>query len=433
MSNALAIASVSAVLKNLLTNGLIDRDPVVSLGDFSVTTLPPDRIKLDQASEGGQLNLFLYLATPNSGWRNALLPSRSPAGEALTNPPLALDLHYLLTAYGTENLCAEILLGYAMQVLHETPLLSRDAIRTALSSPGPVSGSALPAAMKALTASSLADQVEQLKITPVTMSTEEMSKLWSALQAHYRPTAAYQVSVVLIEGTKPTRPTLPVRSRNVIAIPFQQPLLNAVEAASGAADFVVAGSTLRLLGQRLRGQNTKVLLDGVAFTPAADAISETEIKLAVPADLPAGVRAVQVVNELDLGTPPKPHRGFESNVAAFLLHPAITVPAHADGEVAVGFAPKVGKRQRVRLSLAETPVPVGRPARGYTLAAPENNGITAPAQEATDTISFGLDEVVPGAYLVRALVDGADSALKLDDVEGSPTQGQFPEPKLTIP
>ena len=37
MSNALAIASVSAVLKNLLTNGLIDRDPVVSLGDFSVT------------------------------------------------------------------------------------------------------------------------------------------------------------------------------------------------------------------------------------------------------------------------------------------------------------------------------------------------------------------------------------------------------------
>lgn len=433
MSNALAIASVTAVLKNLLTNGLVDRDPTVTLGDFSVTTLPPDRIKLDLPSEAGQLNLFLYLATPNSAWRNTLLPSRSAAGERLTNPPLALDLHYLLTAYGTENLSAEILLGYAMQVLHETPILSREAICTALSSPGPVSGSVLPAAMKALTASSLADQMELLKITPTVMSTEEMSKLWSALQAHYRPSVAYQVSVVLIEGAKPTRPTLPVRSRNVLAIPFQQPIITTVEAASGAADFIVTGSMLRLLGRELRAQNTKILLDGVAFTPAADAISEGEIRLAVPAGLPAGVRAVQVTSELDLGTPPKPHRGFESNVAAFLLHPTITVPAHADGEVAVGFAPKVGRRQRVRLSLAETPVPTDRAARGYTLAAPENNGITAPAQEDTDTISFALDEVVPGSYLVRAVVDGADSELKLDDVEGSLTRGQFTEPKLTIP
>ena len=63
----------------------------------------------------------------------------------------------------------------------------------------------LPPAFQALAASDLADQVELIKITPAAMSTDEMSKLWSAIQSHYRPSAAYQVSVVLIEGTRPAR------------------------------------------------------------------------------------------------------------------------------------------------------------------------------------------------------------------------------------
>ena len=40
-----------------------------------------------------------------------------------------------------------------------------------------------------------------------------MSKLWSAIQSHYRPSSAYQVSVVLIEGTRPAVSPLPVLSR----------------------------------------------------------------------------------------------------------------------------------------------------------------------------------------------------------------------------
>ena len=50
----------------------------------------------------------------------------------LSNPPLALNnLHYLLSAYSGGDLHAEILLGYAMQLLHEMPVLTRAAIRTA--------------------------------------------------------------------------------------------------------------------------------------------------------------------------------------------------------------------------------------------------------------------------------------------------------------
>ena len=125
MSSALAIASVTAVLRNLLDNGMIDDTVVNTVGNVVVTARAPDLIALDQNATS-QLNLFLYQVTPNQGWNNVGLPARDAAGERLTNPPLALDLHYFLTAYGARDLHAEILLGYAMQVLHQTPLLSRE-------------------------------------------------------------------------------------------------------------------------------------------------------------------------------------------------------------------------------------------------------------------------------------------------------------------
>jgi hypothetical protein len=207
MSTALAIASVTVVLKDLLNNGLIDHNVSASVGEVMVSALPPDRIDALDTENKSRLNLFMYQVTPNAGWRNIGLPSRDGRGERLSNPPLALDLHYMLTAYGLEEFHSEILLGYGMQLLHETPVLTRAAIRTALAPPTPVvGGSGLPPEMQALSTSELAEQIEQIKIIQQSMSTEELSKLWPAFQAKYRPTAAYQASVVLIESHRSTKP-----------------------------------------------------------------------------------------------------------------------------------------------------------------------------------------------------------------------------------
>src|ERR1041385_1235521 len=108
MSNALAIASVTAVLRDLLNNGLIDHDVSASLGNVTVSSLSPDRIDITSQNQQSRLNLFLYQVTPNAAWRNGGLPSRNSDGERLTTPPLALNLHYLLTAYGALELHAEI-------------------------------------------------------------------------------------------------------------------------------------------------------------------------------------------------------------------------------------------------------------------------------------------------------------------------------------
>ena len=222
MSSALAIAGVSAVLRDLLNNGLIDHAATDKLGvTITVSVGPPDRvIPASGTTESTQLNLFMYHVTPNSGWCNERLPSRDASGsQRLTNPPLALNLHYLLSAHGSEDLHCEILLGYAMQFLHEMPVLSRKAIRKALNPSPPIAGTTLISAMKALVDSGLENQIELIKITPEYLNTEEISKLWTATQSHLRPTAAYMASVVLIESTQSTRSPLPVLSRGPVVKP----------------------------------------------------------------------------------------------------------------------------------------------------------------------------------------------------------------------
>src|SRR4051812_26581922 len=105
MSSALAIAGVTAVLRDLLNDGLVNGDVTGALGtSVLVTGLPPDRV--GEAGNGQiptQLNLFLHQVTHNAAWRNATLPDRDRDGNRRSNPPLALNLHYLVTAYGAEE------------------------------------------------------------------------------------------------------------------------------------------------------------------------------------------------------------------------------------------------------------------------------------------------------------------------------------------
>ncbi|MDF5721813.1 MAG: DUF4255 domain-containing protein [Rhizonema sp. PD37] len=198
MSNALAIAAVTAVLKYLIENGLVTDAIATSVGDVVVTALPPDRISVE-TDERAQINVYLYLITPNRNvdWVSQELRQRHPQSTG-ANPPLSLDLHYLITAYGAKDFQAEILLGYAMQLLHEIPVLTSDIIYTALKNTN--TNSILSQALATVSISELAEQIGQIKIYPEFFNMEETSKLWSTLQTHYRPSAAYQASMVFIDS-----------------------------------------------------------------------------------------------------------------------------------------------------------------------------------------------------------------------------------------
>lgn len=405
MSTALAIASVSAVLKSLLENWLAANNATAAVGgSVTVSALAPDRIDTAAASPANQLNLFLYQATPNQGWRNVGLPSRDHNGERVANPPLGLDLHYMLTAYGAEQLHAEILLGFGMQLFHETPVLTRDAVRNSLG--------ALPAALQSLAGSEVADQVEQIKMGPQAMNSEEISKLWAAFGAKYRPTAAYQASVVLIETRRSVRPTLPVRERRLHVLPFRRPFIESV-----SPQIVLSGGTISIEGQNLKGATTKVGFGAASVD--LNSLTDQRIEVKAPVDLRAGVNTAQVIHPLDLGTgaTTEPHGGFNSNVVAFILAPQITTP------------PPITAAKGTMLKLSVNP-PVERAQQVALLVG--DRTITIPARAPTDPPASDLDFPIPsdfptGTSLLRVQVDGAQSPLGFN--AGT---GEYDSPTVTI-
>ncbi len=417
MSNALALAAVTAVLRDLLNNGLIDHNVTGAVdGNVTVSTLPPDRIPASGEDSATQLNLFMHQVTPNIGWRNVGLPSRDGRGDRQSNPPLALDLHYLLTAYGVEDLHAEILLGYAMQLLHETPVLSRAAITQALV-PSPVNGTILPPAFAALAAADLAEQVEQIKITPEALNIEEMSKLWSAFQANYRPTAAYAVSVVLIEADRPTRAPLPVLTRGpgnqgVIAQPDLTPPYPTITSILPLAGQPSAelGDLLTITGHHLDGTNIAIrfesprLSDPIELTPEPGATG-TQIVVALPdapavatapADWAAGLYSVSVSVQ-------RPGEAFARTTNELPLQVAPRMDIASVGvvrdagtgvvTVTLDVAPDLRPQQSASLLLGAIGTPVD------------------PHPVQTGSLSFVVGDIDADTYWARLRVDGVSSIL----------------------
>ncbi len=437
MSSALAIAAVSGVLRNLLDDGLIDAAPAV--GSVKVTALAPDLVKLDDPDAGPSLNLFLYRVSPNTGWSNAALPAYDGSGARVSNPPLALDLHFLLTAYGGSDFQAEILLGYAMALLHQRPVLDSKAIRTALN-PSPLGPSILPPAFQALAAADLADQVESVKVTLEPLDTEEMSRLWSAIQAHYRPTAAYHVSMVLIEAASTTRAALPVLSRGpvdpvtgqergVVVQANTGPALPALVEAAPQHDQVAArlGESVGLRGAHLSGTGVAVdfahpLLPApntiAVGTHTDDAVLDVTLPTGAAAEAawPAGfwtvtVRLTRAGETVERST----------NAVGLVLAP-VPVLAPAPGITRDAGSGQVSAVLDVR--------PQVRPSQRASLALGGDVAVAAPHPAATSTLRFEFGVIPAGALPVRLIVDGAESLL----VDRSTTPPTYdPAQTATVP
>jgi hypothetical protein len=181
MSNPLAIAAVTATLRHLLDRGLGR-----ALPGTTVTTRPLDKAR--EQNSGNQINLFLYQTMPNAAWRN-IDPGLGPSGDA-AQPPLALTLYYLLTVYGQNEDDSEPfshrLLGLAMDLFHQHPILAPCDIRDALAG------------------NDLYQQVQRIRISFQPLLFEEMSKIWATFQTQYRLSVAYEVSVVLIDSRRQT-------------------------------------------------------------------------------------------------------------------------------------------------------------------------------------------------------------------------------------
>ncbi|QHQ36678.1 DUF4255 domain-containing protein [Algicella marina] len=425
MSNVLAIAAVTQLLKDKLNDALINGEASQAMGaDFTVTALPPNRVVAENvADQPTQLNLFLYRVSPNAALRNSDLPTRNKAGELTCRPRLALDLHYILTAVSGEELHAEILLGYAMQLFHETAMLPREAIRNALELA--MIDEILPEEFDPIRASEIADQVEMLKITPRTLSMDDMSKLWTAFQASYRTTVAYDVSLVLIERELPTRATLPVLSRGGLRDPVtgrdpgvslrpdlfpSVPTLSRVLSADdhpvirlgGAVSlegFALDGAEVTV---RFREPGTQTRLELPPRAPVAG--SRLSVDLPPAAPLAPGSSLAGTANDpaswrigsylVDVSVRSTDGRVSTSNALPIALAPrsaASVTPAGEDMTLTLTSAPPIRAGQAVEILAGQASRPVTSPTTAVSEASATFSGLPA------------------GPLPVRLRVDGIDS------------------------
>jgi uncharacterized protein DUF4255 len=205
MSNALAIAHVTQALALLIENN-------VGPEFGEAVKVEPRKPPADPQLEQPTISVFLYQVTPNTSQRNNDLPTRAADGTLVKRPAAALDLHYVISAYGDEReLVGQRLIGSVVRTLHEIPVLPKDVIEQAGERPY-------------LAGSDLAEAAQRVRFSPTVMDVDETSKLWGMLyQTPYTLSVVYQAALVLIDGRESPVPGKPVERPEVRVLPFGAP------------------------------------------------------------------------------------------------------------------------------------------------------------------------------------------------------------------
>jgi Pvc16 N-terminal domain len=413
MSNALAIAATMRVIASLLDKGISDINLAVNLnpllGPAFTTVHPPDRVPIGDNVEVDHLNVFLYTVTMNAGWRNVDVV-RSPAGERVGRPPLAIDLHFLLSAYGGSQYHPELLLGIGMQALHEQPFLDRNGIRSLFSIAGSPEDQVMATAQ-------LDQQIEQIKISPHDLSADELYKLWSAFGSKCRPSAAYVATVVLITSKAEVKSAPPAMSRNIGTVTFERPVIDTVVPDTFNLSVPVQ---LRLTGSGFAAPGNLVQFGST--TAPFDAVGPTSALVTVPLSVVPGMNLLKIVRNYAIGQPPDKLIA-DSDPVGILVQPFIsgtTQPIVAGIQrIVVAIVPSCTPDQPASLLLDQINAAPGATPHRYAIDA-------LPDDIAGPSVSFDASNVATGTYLLRIRIAGTESVPVFD-----PNLG-FIDPQVTL-
>src|SRR5215211_2126519 len=131
MSDFKAIATVTIVLRNLLTEVVDDLKDV--LAGVGISTKPP---YATGNLSPNRLNIFLYQISYNNAFENMDKPTRNFNGHIIKTPQLGIDLNYLLTVFSENNdeLKGQLILASAMRIINENPVLTKREIQSIVDS-----------------------------------------------------------------------------------------------------------------------------------------------------------------------------------------------------------------------------------------------------------------------------------------------------------
>jgi hypothetical protein len=252
------IGKITESLKNLL---VAQMSPVTN-----VTLLSPS----DNSPHNTRINLFLYRVTPNPHLNNQDWRPKPGTTNQLVAPPLTLNLYFLLTAYApldANNGLVDThgMLGEAMRVFHESAIVPQAVLESGL-------------------------RQGDVKITPLSLDMEELSKIWLALQQDFRLSAAYDVSYVEVPA-KAERP-LPVRvTRPEVEVHANARLPELLEMNPRSGPI---GTDLLFSGDHLATWKATVVVGGKVAAKDAPITDNRTFTAKVPAGLARGLYQVEV-------------------------------------------------------------------------------------------------------------------------------------------
>ncbi|KAA3662471.1 MAG: DUF4255 domain-containing protein [Chloroflexi bacterium] len=418
MSDAIAISAITRTLIKKLHAyfGHVFPDETSP----GISAKPLDKV---DASEGDVINLYLYHMTINSSWRNMDTPWKVKPGE-LGRPPLPLNLYYLLTAYSTEE-AGEVLtgdlrgthrlLGMAMSILHDFPILTAEDINKELDE------------ADSNAYRFVAPEKVRLTVHPLTL--DDLSKIWTGFQASYRLAVAYEVSVVLIESQHPNAAALPVlrrgskdRGPRVVSNLF--PTITEIRRPAGTRFGIQLGDEIEIHGQRLSGDSLEINVAHPKLAAPASLELDTEStaqKLTVtlpPADTnnewAAGVNSVSVTIKNDGDDFVRTTNQMPLPLSSKLTINETQVTRVGDiATITIGCVPDVYKDQQVLLLLASKEVP----------PTPFLGDSTSSLEFAITLTDDEVDTMPAGGFVVRLRVDGVDSLpVIIEETETEPKQ-----------
>ncbi|MFI2188567.1 DUF4255 domain-containing protein [Streptomyces sioyaensis] len=403
MSNALAVPTVTAAITALLqaridAAGIAPR-PLVAPGP------------LDDDGNTPRVGVHLYRITRNATLSVADLPTRSATGEVRGKPKAALNLHYLFTFRGFGPYQSEQLLALCAATLHAVPELTEELIALATTSHPEILGN------------DLARADERVRITPDSLSLDEVSRLWALYQPGvFTVTLAVSAGPVLVEADEVPGTVLPVRQVALGARPLSAPRLDAVAGPEGVGAPVRADSPmpeLTLFGGLLSarpGETLAVLLDNAVVVPIT-VVDDGRLTIPLTGVRP-GPHLVQVRRQ---GVPLDPvltttRPAAASDPVAFTVVPtlssaaAVTHPGTGSGEssgtLSAEVIPAVENPQQVRLLLDSVGL---APPVALVFEVP-----LTPGAPPVSTVTVNLVDAPSGPYRVTLEVDRVRSIPTLD-------------------
>jgi Pvc16 N-terminal domain len=169
MATYRAIEAVSQAIIGLLKAAPLPPE----FSTLEIKSYRPADFSDDPPSPG--ISLYLYRVSVNTVRR--MLPRPVDQNGNRHRPALPIDLHYLLTPWATMPETQQILLGWSMRVLEDTPLLS-----SALLNPDVF----------------LPDETVEIVSEPLPL--QEIINIWDAFKPNFQISAAYSVRMVPIDS-----------------------------------------------------------------------------------------------------------------------------------------------------------------------------------------------------------------------------------------